>query len=53
MKSPLDTTNQNLSHAVEYSQAFGDLAGLLCEYQAALCKVKPLQEEDVLFLLLS
>jgi hypothetical protein len=38
---------------VEYSQAFDDVAHLMCEYQACLQKIKPLLEEDVLFLLLS
>jgi hypothetical protein len=38
---------------VEYSQAFSDVAHLICEYQACLLKIKPLHEEDVLLLLLS
>jgi hypothetical protein len=38
---------------VQYSQAFGEVAQLLCEYQACLLKIKPLQEEDFLYLLLN
>jgi hypothetical protein len=37
---------------VQYSQAFGEVAQLLCEYQACLLKITPLQEEDILYLLL-
>lgn len=38
---------------VQYSQAFGDIEKLICEYHACLNKIKPLHEEHVLFLLLS
>ncbi|KAF2844475.1 hypothetical protein T440DRAFT_559586 [Plenodomus tracheiphilus IPT5] len=51
--SPTSPVDQSQHVAVEYSQAFGDVGHLICEYQACLEKIKPLQEEDVLFLLLS
>jgi hypothetical protein len=38
---------------VEYSQAFTDVAHLICEYKACLLKIQPLDEKDVLYLLLS
>ncbi|KAF1840093.1 uncharacterized protein K460DRAFT_322426, partial [Cucurbitaria berberidis CBS 394.84] len=37
---------------VQYSQAFSNIERLICEYQESLRKIKPLHEEDVLFLLL-
>jgi hypothetical protein len=39
--------------AVEYSQAFNDVAHLIAKHQACLVKIKPFHEKDILFLLLS
>jgi hypothetical protein len=37
---------------LQYSQAFSEVAQLICEYQACLLKIKPMQEQDILYLLL-
>jgi hypothetical protein len=36
---------------VKYSEPFNGITPLICEYQACLRKVTPLEEKDVLFLL--
>jgi hypothetical protein len=53
------TINPSLSPAapsyafdIYYSRAFSKVAQLICEYQACLQEIQPLQEEDVLCLLL-
>jgi len=51
--SPASPVDESSSILVEYSQAFSDVGHLICEYQACLENIKPLREEDVLFLLLS
>jgi hypothetical protein len=38
---------------VHYSQAFADIGRLIYEYKDKLDRIQPLQEEEVLFLLLS
>jgi hypothetical protein len=37
---------------VQYIQTFSRVARLMCEYQACLRDIQPLQEEDILYLLL-
>jgi hypothetical protein len=37
---------------VQYSQAFCEVAQLICEYHACLLKIKPMQEQDIIYLLL-
>jgi hypothetical protein len=46
-------SHHSKSVEVHYNQAFADIGRLIYEYRDSLSRIKPLQEEEVLFLLLS
>jgi hypothetical protein len=52
VRSPATPKGPYHTFAVEYSHAFGNVGHLICKCQSCLEKIKPLQEEDILFLLL-
>jgi hypothetical protein len=53
IKDSASKTHKSSVVNIQYREAFADIGQLICEYRDILNRIKPLQEEEVLFLLLS